>query len=64
MIRHPLDLFSLLIGLLSVAGSLAWLLLARGYVDVDDLLWAAPVALVVIGVTAVAASLRPTAARP
>jgi cytochrome c-type biogenesis protein CcmH/NrfF len=34
------------------------LLLERGSVDVDDLLWAAPVALVLVGATAVAASLR------
>jgi hypothetical protein len=58
MIRHPLDLLSLVVGLLSVAGALAWLLLERGSVDVDDLLWAAPVALVLVGATAVAASLR------
>jgi hypothetical protein len=58
MIRHPLDLLSLVVGLPSVAGALAWLLLERGSVDVDDLLWAAPVALVLVGATAVAASLR------
>ena len=58
MIRHPLDLLSLVVGLLSVAGALAWLPLERGSVDVDDLLWAAPVALVLVGTTAVAASLR------
>ncbi len=58
MIRHPLDLLSLVAGLLSVAGSLAWLLVERGQADVDDLLWAAPVVLVLVGATVVAASLR------
>lgn len=58
MIRHPLDLFSLVLGLLSLAGATTWLLLDRDYVRVDELVWAAPVALVIVGVIGVAASLR------
>jgi cytochrome c-type biogenesis protein CcmH/NrfF len=58
MTRHPLDLFSLLGGLLSIAGAAVWLLLDQGHVDVDHLFWAAPLTLVVVGATAVAASLR------
>lgn len=64
MIRHPLDVFSLLVGLLSIAGSTAWLLLEHGYVATDQLLWAGPVALVIVGVVAVAASLRPRPPSP
>ena len=58
MIRHPLDLISMLLGLLCVAGATAWLTLDRDYVDVDELVWAAPVALVLVGVIGIAASLR------
>jgi hypothetical protein len=60
MTRHPLDLLSLLLGLLSIAAAATWLVLDRGYVDLDDLVWAAPVALVLAGMTGVAASLRRT----
>jgi hypothetical protein len=60
MTRHPLDLLSLLLGLLGIAAAATWLVLDRGYVDLDDLVWAAPVALVLAGMTGVAASLRRT----
>ena len=58
MIRHPLDLISMLLGLLCVGGAIAWLALDLDYVDVDELAWAAPVALVLVGVAGIAASLR------
>ncbi len=58
MIRHPLDLFSLVVGLLALGGASAWLLLDNGYLEAESLFWLAPVALVVLGVFAVAASLR------
>lgn len=60
MTRHPLDLLSLFLGLLSIATAATWLVLDRGFVDLDDLVWAAPVALVLAGITGVAASLRRT----
>jgi hypothetical protein len=64
MIRHPLDLFSLVLGLLCVAGAAAWLALDRDYVDVDGLGWAAPVALVLAGAVGIGASLRRRPAGP
>jgi hypothetical protein len=64
MIRHPLDLFSLVLGLLCLTGAAAWLALDRGYVDVDELLWAAPVALVLVGVVGIGASLSRRPAAP
>ena len=64
MIRHPLDLLSLIFGGLCVSGATAWLALDRDYVDVDELVWAAPVALVLMGVTGIAASLRRRPASP
>jgi hypothetical protein len=64
MIRHPLDLLSLVLGLLCVTGATAWLLLDRDYVDVDELVWAAPVALVLLGVIGIGASLRRRPADP
>lgn len=60
MIRHPLDLFSLVVGVLSLAAAGVWLLLEQGYAESDDLVWAAPAALVIVGVAGIAASLRRT----
>ena len=64
MIRHPLDLFSLVVGGLSLAAAAVWLVLEQGYADSDDLVWAAPAALVVVGAAGIAATLRRTTRRP
>jgi len=58
MTKHPLDLMSLLAGLLCVAGAAVWLLLERGHVDAEDIVWAAPAALVVLGLAGIASSVR------
>ena len=64
MTRHPLDLISMLLGLLCVGGAIAWLALDLDYVDVDELAWAAPVALVLVGVVGIGASLSRRPAAP
>lgn len=61
MIRHPLDPFSIVVGLLSLSGSVAWFLVDGGLVDASDLVWGAPVALVLVGVAVIALSVRPPA---
>ncbi len=58
MTRHPLDVASLLFGLLAVAAAAVWLVLDPGDADADDLVWGAPIALVVLGVLGIAVSLR------
>jgi hypothetical protein len=60
MIRHPLDLLSLVVGVLSIAAAAAWFVIEQGYADPDDLVWAAPAGLVIVGAAGIAASLRRT----
>ncbi|MDF2967736.1 MAG: hypothetical protein K0Q93_1514 [Nocardioidaceae bacterium] len=58
MRRHPIDVVSLVAGLVVVLGVLGWALWWTDTVAAEDFSWLVPIGLVVAGATGIAASLR------
>ena len=58
MRRHPIDVVSLVAGLVVLLGVLGWALWWTDTVAAEDFSWLVPIALVVAGATGIIASLR------